>query len=484
MFKRPISSLLPKLPDLLLLCAFLFLTIKAVFEFHPFFDLLDYHLPKALGYFGMISFTGKADKMSLMAGHPPLAFWLKGLLVWLTGRLSSQGVLGILGVALASGVIRSYLGLLTSLRWMGVLLLSVPLLVIHLEGCDIDVWAGCGLLIAFAGYYRMESKADVRRGCFAFQLGCAIAMYSKLTTWLPALILSSAFFVSLIRKTRTREVPFRFGMVNVIVLFVILAGWPVRNWIEFKNPVYPFQVPLIERHLPGYSQQEYEQSRVGNRPDYLKDADNSRRFFDSVFELDRLMPSIPHRYQISQSDPISGKSPHNKMGGWGVWTVVTLLWWIGFATAKRAFPDNPVFVLSLMILINSLVPQSHELRYLFYIPLCAILLASIALENTTLPFQRLARAGFICCALFSLFQLRSLVDFSPYTISFAPAASYAPLRAKQFWSLQESGRSRIEPVEICGVNSLVIFWAGPTFSEHQIIGCGWPNSRRNSFLRY
>src|SRR5262245_63906969 len=127
MRRNPIAAALAALHWALLAAAYGRLLEKAYLRFPTDWDFLAYHLPGALGTFGLSSYTPEPRLVAVIAGFPPLPRIVEGLLVLATGRFSAAAALNLVGVAALGAGLAWLYGRALSLRWLLTALLGVPL---------------------------------------------------------------------------------------------------------------------------------------------------------------------------------------------------------------------------------------------------------------------------------------------------------------------------------------------------------------------
>ena len=458
----PLLSLLKKagigIHWLLLSGLFGFFALKAFLQFKPSYDFVWYHLPRALRYFGLTSFTPSPALLERYKGFPPLAEYLQGFLVWSSGRLSAGNAIGFLGLVMALTGIFVIYRTSFSFRWFLTCLLAVPLFVFHLTIGYIDLFTAAMLLLGFAGLCGLSLNQRPILSALVMAIGLGCAMFSKFQAWPPAIILGLGGTFLLCSTCMKRQIPRASAIIALLLLWGAISFVPLRNYMTLGNPTYPVRVELpFLRSLPATE----GTAGVGNLPSYLHKRSPVIRFIYSVFEINRLSSDRPYQWTFDQRDGDNGD--HQRMGGWFFLTslIMSLLLLIGFL--KKIFPPVLFFAHVLSICVIAIVPQFHELRYSLFIPLNSLFLFCLFLKNYPPLLRTMGLLSLTACALFVLFQIRSTI----FSLDLRPPQEFAPPEARAFWKAQTPASSQRLHI-IPDKRSLSIFWSGPTFSEFPV----------------
>ncbi len=443
-----------------------YLAVRGVLNFFPAYDFVSYGLPFALMRVGATTFKPFPMQLAKYEGFPPLPDWVAGALILLTGRLSTACGIGVLGLAVALAGVRVLWGPGLSLRWYLTAVTALPLVVIHTNTGSVDLWAGAAVLLAFVALTRILAGDVERPALVCFCLGLAMAMLSKFTVW-PFCVVLGATLVSFLAYRAYRaaaHTPTRAELLLYAALtLVILTAFPVRNLAKFGNPTYPFQPPLLRQRLPGVVATAEPWLWRSNTPVYLRKSWRPRLFVESAFELTRWRTTEPLVWNPTQL--FDRKSPHLRMGGWFVGTVVgmcVLLVAAAVYDPKRR-PAHAVFLLMVLLLLG--LTQNHELRYWLFIPLTGLFLGVVALPSMPRVLRAGAKGYVLLVAAYVLWQTAP-----PPTSRFARAEEFIPVAAKRYWATHEPWLPG-STWPCIGAMSRALFWAGPTLREYRVQPC-------------
>jgi hypothetical protein len=468
--KRPLAAALVALHWAALAAVYGRLAAIACLRFPLDWDFLAYHLPGALATWGLTSYTPEPRLVAVIAGFPPLPRVVQGGLVFLTGRFSAAGALNLIGVgALFAGLAWLH-GRSISLRWLATALLGVPLFVFHLPSGYVDLFTASFLALAFAAFAELEDESPRPHAGAALLIGAlGAAQLSKFQAWPVAALVAAAALWRFAALARAGRVTRRAALGLTLALALAFGAWPLRNLVEFHNPVYPVQFPLAPGLFPNASLDA--DSGVYNMARWLADSPRPVRFLASAVEWNRFHSGERFAWSIDQSaHSAPARSPHHRLGGWFPWTLAALL--LGALRARRSgkLPVTAQIAFAASVALVSLLPQSHELRYWLFVPLGLAVATALGLASDVGRPARVLRGSLVLGAAFVLFVTR------PFALDSRPPAAFAPAKARAFWAVQAAHPSPA-PVRVCDVNPDGIFYAGPTFREYPVIACfSWQQS--------
>jgi hypothetical protein len=355
------KKVLPCLIPLLLVGS---LSVRAFVDVDPEFDTWGYHLPFAARLVGLADTTVYAFENlqeNRFRGFPLLGELLQGVLWRATDRVQSANLVSL------GSLIAFWLFLRWRLRiplWLSVpALVAVPLIQIHATSGYIDLPASVALSVAALSTFLLW---DRDRGTIARDLvlaGAGIGLAVNLKHLMLALggvlwIAAGAFAAA-----RTRDARQRRCLVGAWILVApLLFATPLRNLIEFGNPVYPVQVRIGPIDLPsaeGRGVSDLTPPRWRSIPHPVRfllsalevGAYDSRRALPWVLDMGSVPPG-------STSDRIGGYFFPNVLLHLGVlvWTARLL-----GGTGRRAL----VFF-GLLTAFAALQPQSQQMRFSLY----------------------------------------------------------------------------------------------------------------------
>jgi hypothetical protein len=452
----------------ILVLALLLGALNAVLRFPDQFDFLTYHLPSGLQRLGLTTYTAYPWLQNLIDGHPPMAHWVIGALVGLTGKIPAATLLGSLAFAGFVGGVGFLTRDIRQTLWLMLGALAVPLVAIHLYAPYIDLWMGAWLALALFAAVRGVNRGLTARESLVFCLGVGLAAGTKFQAWpgLGILWLWSALHWSH-AAFRRRTVSRRLVLITLTVSAALIAIWPVQNWARFDNPTHPWKTPFIGRYIndpattiPVIGATE----RV--IPDVLINVPQPLRFCYSVFEVGRLWTRSVRYSHDMWNDNGTAENYHHRAGGWGVWTVVLILaWWVhwlrqGDPAAKRTL----VLFLALVGVISCL-SRSPEIRYWLFLPLGSL----ACLVHHDLRFVT-ARPWAGAGAVLLCFALTISAVWTPLRYPGQPSLlAAAPPEAQAFWKVARPGVPYAS-----APHDYAIFWAGPDFNTFIIRPGGAP----------
>jgi hypothetical protein len=423
-------------------------------------DYLSYHLPSALQRFHLTTFTPGHRLSEVIAGFPPAPHTVQGFLVWLTGEPKFTNALGWLSFLLLVGMFYWIVKDRRKVAWATVLFVTVPFVFLHLMIPYVDLWAGVWMALAvYSGILVLRNPPTLKTG-FIFALSASVAALSKMQNW-PVIACLCIFMGAVWIKRALfspekagRRVPFLLVFVFFLTIF-----WPFRNWLMFSNPTHPWAPPLIEKFVPPEQFMIINDSQSAHvkdaTPEYLWSMPQSVKFLASVFEVGRVQkPFVSYNHDMWMGGP---KSMHHRVGGWGLWLVLLLIFW-SYSWFKRERANAAICLSGLGFLFAcvSVIPQSHELRYWIFFPVAMILCLVDFHFSFITRHQKLLLAVFLCTVV-SIAGRIKLTHRTVYTV--------APTEAREFWL-------KADPEQTYNIDSPPgdIFWAGPKFNSFRVQG--------------
>lgn len=328
------------------------LTIAAVHDVSKAWDVWAYHLPFAARIAGIVgpdAYAFSSENAARFAGFPLLAEALQGLLWAITKRPESANLVALLSLFGLVTFLRRVFGVAPSAALLA--FVAIPLVMIHATASYVDLPANVAATMLLLWTYRAFTRPappSMRDVAIAAVLAAAV-VNTKLQLAPIACVASLAFV--------TRAAPGagrRARVAACIVAIPIVLATPIKNTIVHENPVYPVELHVLGRTLPG------EAAPYVSSPRYLEDASRPRRFAYSALEVG------VSRWSIDQWTPPD--DPGYRMGGFfGAYVVVNLAA-LGWAVHRRR--DRAAFVALAFVAASTAVvavsPQSHELRYYMF----------------------------------------------------------------------------------------------------------------------
>ena len=441
------------------------LTFKALFRFSLDSDYLEYHLPEALSFFGMTTFRPGPKFRMLLDGHPPLAHILQGVLVLISGRISTAN--GLSALAFLSAVFLLFrTSRQISIRWFLTGFLGIPILLIHYISGYIDLFSN---LLVFAAFL-MLFTFPVNRRHSALVHTCLFLVFvlaghlSKFQMWPISWVLSFFMFLKLMRLSVKGRIGLPLSLIFLALLIAVNSVWAVRNTIKFDNPTYPVAPPFLEKAvtqpLPWSSRLE-----AGLMPGYFQKLPRILRFFYSLFEVNSFQFNAEYHWSIDQWNGPENTTPHHHLGGffWLSMLLHTAVLSIAMATGKTSGSDLLPFFCAVMCV--SLLPMNFYLRYWQFIPLILCFHTAFALPRLPIGFRQVIKGALLLSAMIVCFSLPEVFQLD---LPDSPAEA-APIEVRSFWA-----EASVQPEKkwgICPAQSYAIFWSGPNLNEFKVQGC-------------
>ena len=377
------------IPVLLLLAA---LVRKAWLDLDVAWDSLGYHLPFAGLRAGMLSpseYRLSRFMTERYNGFPILPSLIQGGLWRATSHIQAANLIGLAGLLPLVGILKKVFRV--PLTYSLVALLSIPVVLIQSTSSYVDLFSNCWmasmLLLILAALLHPEdfSIAKVVGVFVCF----AVVFNSKMPLEPAALAALGAFFV-LLWVTRRRYPRLRFFIRNggtwskwgvagaLAVLLAIGLANSAKNWIEFRNPIYPLPIVGGNVIVPG---------ELAAKPDYLARSSRAFRWLLSTVEYRSFEGRRP-LWTNGQGD-LAADSPAIFMGGnFGALVLFNILW-LGFLQSKvrSRLGWAPCWFMGLLTLLTVFMPGAPQSRYYMYWIMCLVLLNLVLIVNG-LPGER------------------------------------------------------------------------------------------------
>ncbi|MFA5993665.1 MAG: hypothetical protein WC823_01770 [Parcubacteria group bacterium] len=327
-----------------------------------------YHLPFAARIVGIYS-ANDFSTLSILEerylGFPILAEAIQGVLWRVSNNVNAANLINLL--AYLAFVL--FLRIRVKIPFMisSVFYFSIPLIFIGFFSSYIDLFTNTFLAMAFIGLYFFWREKKMTDGLWVI-IFLAIANNSKYTSLVFSaigyLLFLKIFFEPKISLQNIKKILF------VVISSVIIFFPQFKNVVVYGNFIYPQKVPILNNIFHNGNQ---ETNAKDQAPLYLRDSSSFIKFVYSFFEINTIDDRRPHRWTIDQGD-VSGDSKSFRMGGYFYFNIIfwmVLIIFIMFALKGdgRQFAVKTYVWLMGLILIVSLMPQSHELRYWSFIPI-------------------------------------------------------------------------------------------------------------------
>lgn len=431
---------------------FIYLSLCSALTFDISWDFIAYHLPHALKIYELTTFKTGPFLTSVNDGFPPLAHYLQGLTIFLTGRHSAANLINLFGLLLFVQHIRFRLKPShESLLFFFLAILAIPLVQIHLTRGYIDLWSNIGVasaLIELNYLFNRTNKHGINPTIFLISIFAAV--FSKYQMWPLAYPISLLYLV----RYFTLEIPSRQKAVLLLMLTLILSIWPIRNIVVHQNPIYPLRMPVLTALFPNYTMPSSD--NLEQTPKVLHDKSNFIKFFNSALEFSRINSTYKMKWSIDQFAENGPNNEHHRMGGWSYISMILLL---ALSTFARGRIKYLIVTFVLAVLVVSILPQSHELRYWFFIPL---ILSTIAMDGFANQSPR-RKQILIALMFLNMIFVSAALNIKLDTRS---PQQRAPSKAQEFWKKAETNKD----YSICELPN-AIFYSGPEFKTFKVSAC-------------
>jgi hypothetical protein len=371
------------IPVLLLLAA---IVRKAWMDLDVAWDSLAYHLPFAGLRAGMLSANEYRLSQFMTErynGFPILPELIQGFFWRATSRIQAANLIGLAGLLPLVGMLNKVFRVPWTYSFVA--LLSIPVVLIQSTSSYVDLFSNCWmaslLLLIWAAIIHPERFSAARLiGVFV----CfAIVLNSKMQLG-PVALAALAIFLVLLWITRGRYMRLSYFIENggrwrklgvagaLAVLLAIGLANPVKNWIEFRNPIYP--LPIIRGKV-------IAPSEMATKPDYLAGSSQGYRWLLSTVEYKSFEGRHP-LWTNGQGD-VAMDSPALFMGGnFGALVLFNILW-LGFlqSKVKSSLGWAPCWFVGTATLVTALMPGSPQARYYMYWIICLVLLNLTLIVN-------------------------------------------------------------------------------------------------------
>ncbi|GET37507.1 hypothetical protein [Microseira wollei] len=395
---------------------------KSLVDVDTSYDSWWYHLPFAARILGIVPATSYAFQDSIETiydGFPLLAEFLQGLFWVVFQRVQAANLVTFLSLIIYLYFLKLYFQV--PLYLSAFALLSVPLIQIHATSCYVDLPANVCLSILVMMTYLVYTKSDflTKRNLFVIFLAAAGTANIKLQL-IPLVFLILCFVgFKLIwlgfKQIQARRMQSKRLLTIVPTIFLaalLIFATPIKNIVFYGNPFYPVRIEVMGIVL-NHKQPLYQDS-----PGYLKNASRPQRWVYSILEIN----SAPWSIDQGSKNP----SQHRMGGFFGAYVVFNLLLFSYICYRYRCRETLvAVILVTIMSLVASLIPQSHELRYYMFwmislVSLNLYLVSHLERSLKNLKWIDTKNLGIICILFLTLviFQIRkpSAVKPSFYTL--------------------------------------------------------------------
>jgi len=454
---------LSRVCQLVIIFALTLLGLRSAFYFDSWYDSFLYHLPFAAHWGGLpIPFEFSDEFRPWFEGFPQLAEFVQGVFWRITGSVNATGVVGYLAFLIF--LIYCHRVLRASFWIVGMIALTAPLVIIHAASSYIDLFGNSFLAMGLCSclYLYIFPEQSSRKVFFGGLIGFVAAAWTKFLMVPPVGFCFILLTVIVLRRERIAGL-YRRKALAFLTLAIGLAAAPyIQNWILYSNPFWPGRVPFIGEYFP-YMLDSDALGALNNRPDHLLTESRLTLFIHSIFEINH-PTSYPDRTRWTLDQGVAWVA--FRMGGFWVWGVVT--YFLTSCAMLIAFKRKiGIYVCLSFIGIIGLItqiPQSHELRYFLFIPLCWAAIIGMLYPTLVSRAPRVA-LGFLALSL-GLFLYMVSENRSYYKVdvrTYKDATVF--FGTTDWWPKMKKGE------RYCAVGMVPAAMAltGPTMSEFQVV---------------
>jgi len=316
-------------------------------------------------------------------GFPKALNFMQGAFWYLTGSINSIVLPQIITTIMYFHVAKKIYKIPLALSIL--LFFSCPLLLLHYVATYIDLLSGEIITLSFILLIRALDLARQEHRPFPLKeviyagIALTIAGNAKYQAWLAtsailAIVTVNLFFLADIPRRS------RMALGAFVILFACTSSGSLTvNTFKFGNPFYPIEVRIgpsvlfsgpetLYDNYPGYQFFGGETKPTHRLPTPVN-------FMLSATEFDWTMRGVAGWYNV---DSNAGDTPRRgrpaRTGGFGGWFFLLnisllALQWVNIRRARDRFQKLNVVDFTALLIITSIFPQSHELRYWLYIPL-------------------------------------------------------------------------------------------------------------------
>ena len=368
--------------------------LKSIIDIDPAFDTWWYHLPWGARIWNIIpvEFYASEDVVEYrFHGFPLLGEFLQGFFWFVFQHVQAANLVSFLSLILYLYFLKFYLQVPIYLS--AIALLAIPLVQIHATSCYIDLPENMCVSILIVMAYLLYTRENFfnKRNLFVIFIAAACATSIKLILApLVFLILCFILFkvISLHLKqiqTRRRQYKWLLSTLFAISLASLLIfAYPFKNTVFYGNPFYPIKIEVAGIVL----------NHKEDPPADLNKISRPQRWLYSILEINSSQWSI---------DQWSENPSLNRMGGFfGAYVVFNLIL-LGYIFYQNRCRETWVaaILVTIMSVVASLMPESHELRYYMYwtislLSLNLYLVTHLEQSSRKLPFINTNTIGIVC----------------------------------------------------------------------------------------
>lgn len=360
------------------------------------YDVWWYHLPFAGLLHNVDDFREKFGMVGSIAerykGFPKLVNWIQGFFWSLTGQLGGLALPNVLSLVFYLSFCWFWLKIRPD--FLLPLLLSIPLVAIHVTSAYIDLIASISVAIQFlAGFLLVKSLVQsVNRN----------NLMLVLFYWLAALMAGNAKFPSTISSLSVGIIFIGFTVYYLVchhtkfspaycrkLLGIFLAGLLLssltllNNTFTFGNPFFPIQMA----GLPGAEQSTDDNSSL-KYTNFMGPLKSPTEWILSITELDWKIRGVITSYnESSSSGDNARRGGKGRTGGcWGSYMVFNFALLVYFLykfciRRKEYFFHQLTFLFLILTILTAFLPNSLKMRFYLYVPILLLTINAYALSH-------------------------------------------------------------------------------------------------------
>jgi hypothetical protein len=461
-FLEKLNSILTNICIIIAFLALADLAIRAVVRLETRWDTLLYHLPFSSLRGGLSLPYSMSDTMqNYFLGFPPLPHFVQGILWRLTGSVNATGIVNYL--AFLSFLMYCHFVLQARLWLVSLIALTAPLVIIHAASSYVDLFGNSLLSIGLSSclYIYLFPERSSQKIVIYGLLGLIGAAWSKYQ--LTPIVAIAIFFFTLLSfcsRYRPKDISSKRSLILVFGATLLAAAPYIKNLALYGNPFWPVRMPVLTELFP-YT--VIADNNLSQRPPLLQHYSQFKLFIHSLFEIGHpVRYNYRPRWIIDQGNAwIAFRSG----GFWVVGTTFYLFTTIGMLVAydRKSGLSASLFILAVLCFV-AFLPQSHELRYYLFIPLCwaAIIGMLFPILKNKLP-KVIPFFLVTVIALYGYMFSENRIHYRLEKIDYREATR--AWGASQWWSTFERGKIYC----IVDMSPIGILLTGPSLSEFTIV---------------
>ncbi|MBL1262524.1 tetratricopeptide repeat protein [Candidatus Methylomicrobium oryzae] len=464
-FNSFVEKLNPILTKTCIIIAFLALAdlaIRAAIRLDTRWDALLYHLPFSSLRGGLNLPYSMSDTMqNYYLGFPPLPHIVQGIFWRLTGSVNATGIVNYL--AFLTFLLYCHFVLQARLWLVSLIALTAPLVIIHAASSYVDLFGNSLLAIGLSSclYIYLFPEKSSQKILLCGLLGLIGAAWSKYQLT-PIVAIAVFFFtlLSLCSSYRLRDISSKRSLILVFGATLLAAAPYIKNLAFYGNPFWPVRMPVLTELFP-YT--VIADNNLEQRPPPLKHSGQFKLFIHSLFEIGH-----PIRYNHRPRwiiDQGNAWIAYRSGGFWCVGVIFYLFTTIGmlFAYDRKSGLIASLSILAVLCFL-AFLPQSHELRYYLFIPLCWA--AAIGMLFPAFKNKLPKVAPFFLITVIALYGYMFSENRMHYRLEKIDYRTTARAwGASQWWPNFERGKIYC----VVHMSPIGILLTGPTLSEFNIV---------------